>query len=191
MGKKRKHVLSLCMALAFAAAPLSCVNDDGDGGGGGVRAGDRLPQFSVVMSTGETLQSASLAGKPAVIIFFNTSCPDCRRELPVLQRVYNRFGAGGQAVFAAISRAQGGGSVEEYWKAEGLTIPYSAQSDDSVYRLFARSVIPRIYITDTRLNVAYVYTDNPLPSEEELAGAVSRMLDASGRRGKRARPHAG
>ena len=45
----------------------------------------------------------------------------------------------------AISREEGAESVAAYWKEHALEIPWSAQTDRSVYSLFASSVIPRIY----------------------------------------------
>ena len=36
-------------------------------------------------------------------------------------------------------------SVAAYWKEQGLSIPYSAQTDRRIYNLFASSIIPRTY----------------------------------------------
>lgn len=57
-----------------------------------VRVGDRLPVFSVEVTDGSehsVFNSNSLEGT-TVIVFFNTSCQDCQRELPELNAYYLR-----------------------------------------------------------------------------------------------------
>ena len=112
-----------------------------------VHVGDRVPLFSVTVSDGEqerTFSTAQLTGE-TVIVLFHTSCGDCQRELPRMNDYYlqHRHEKGFQMV--AISRAEGAESVAAYWKEQGLSIPYSAQTDRRIYNLFASSIIPRTY----------------------------------------------
>lgn len=49
-----------------------------------IRVGDRLPSFTVDVIDGSSrtlFNSSSLQGQ-TVIVFFNTECKDCQRELP-------------------------------------------------------------------------------------------------------------
>lgn len=111
-----------------------------------VRVGDRLPEFSVTMNDGRVVRSSELKGKPSVIVFFATTCKDCQRELPLINERYRQYGE--DTIFVAISREQTADEVLSYWTRNALTIPFSAQSDRSVYSLFATSGIPRIYTSD-------------------------------------------
>lgn len=111
-----------------------------------VRVGDRLPEFSVTMNDGRVVRSSDLKGKPSVIVFFATTCKDCQRELPLINERYRQYGK--DTIFVAISREQTADEVLSYWTRNALTIPFSAQSDRSVYSLFATSGIPRIYTSD-------------------------------------------
>ena len=112
----------------------------------------------------------------AFIVFFNTSCTDCRKELPVVQQVYDRYGDNGRMEFVPVSREEEAASVSRYWAEHGLTLPFSAQADRAVYNLFAFSSIPRIYITDTASVVRYVHKDSPLATFEELVHEVEQLL---------------
>ena len=113
-----------------------------------VSVGDRLPVFTVATveadGTAGTFSTARLTGE-TVIVLFHTSCGDCQRELPRLNEYYlqHRSEPGFQMV--AISREEGAESVAAYWKEQGLSIPYSAQTDRRIYNLFASSIIPRTY----------------------------------------------
>lgn len=113
----------------------SCVNEKEDAGmqPDAVEVGDVLPEFTVVMNDGRVVESGSLQGQPSFILFFNTECGDCRREFPLVQQMYERYGADGRMVFMAISRDQDAVAVGEYWADNGLTIPFSAQTDRTVY----------------------------------------------------------
>ena len=120
-----------------------------------VKVGDHIPAFTIDVVT-PTLadgqwskvegqwSSQRLTGE-TVIVFFNTSCQDCQRDLPLLNEYYlqHKDKAGFQMV--AISREEGEASVAAFWAAHQLQIPYSAQEDRHIYQLFASSIIPRIY----------------------------------------------
>ena len=113
-----------------------------------IRVGDRLPRFSVDVITDDGISSFSterLTGQ-TVIVFFNTSCSDCQRELPELNDYYlaRRSEPGFQMV--AIAREEGRESIAAFWQAHHLSIPYSPQSDRHIFSLFATQTIPRVYI---------------------------------------------
>ena len=144
----RKMLAALSFLYFSVAAMASCVCDMSEAGVTGdiVVIGQALPEFSVALSDGRVVTPETFAGRPAVIVFFSTECVDCRKELPVIQRLYEE--RGDAAGFVCISRAEGEGSVETYWHTHGLTLPYSAQTDREVFHLFARGTIPRVYVCD-------------------------------------------
>lgn len=161
-------------AAAFALTLGSCVADREPESFVGV--GDRLPSFTVTMDDGTVLESpSSLEGKVAVIAFFNTSCSDCRAELPELQEVYEQSD---DAVFVLIAREEDAAPIEAYWTANDLTLPYSAQPDRSIYNVFAASGIPRVYVTDRSLTVAAQFGPEGVTASE-LSALISTLSDSS------------
>ena len=142
----RRVWLLLTAAVVFAACSMG---DDDDGEVTEyVKVGDRVPAFSVetVLADGSTatFSTARLTGE-TVIVLFNTSCSDCQRELPRMNDYYLQHCGDKGFQMVAISREEGAESVAAYWKEQGLSIPYSAQTDRRIYNLFATSVIPRTY----------------------------------------------
>lgn len=94
---KRKSMKKLINSVFFIAlcscmAMVSCISDGDDSDTGSIElvAGDKLPVFSVTMNDGRVVTHESLRGKVSFIVFFNTGCKDCRRELPVIQQIYER-----------------------------------------------------------------------------------------------------
>ncbi|MBP5409510.1 MAG: TlpA family protein disulfide reductase [Prevotella sp.] len=126
-----------------------------------VAVGDRVPLFSVEMvKDGErsTFSTAQLTGE-TVIVFFNTTCPDCQRDLPKLNQYYLKHKADEGFQMVAISREEGEEDVAAYWKDKGLQIPYSAQNDRRIYELFASSIIPRIYFVSAQGVVTRIFIE--------------------------------
>ena len=110
--------------------------------------GDALPQFEVTTIEGRTVCSADSYNAPMVIVFFNTTCPDCQKELPIIQEQYEenlKFPESDQSIYICISREEGAADVERYWTENNLTLPVSPQTDRRIYSMFASIGIPRIF----------------------------------------------
>ncbi len=161
-------VLSAFLSFLFS----SCVTDKDDPVWS-LQKGESLPQFSVAMNDGRLVTTESLRGKKSMIVFFNTGCSDCRRELPVIQAVYDRCQEASPDIeIICISRNECKEAVEKYWSENSLTLPYSAQDDRRVYSLFASSVIPRIYVSSQDLKITASFSDSPLASYEDILAAL-------------------
>ena len=171
---RRCFTIRLLVAVLISSLFVSCINDDEIV----VREcaiGDRLPDFSVTMSDGTSVSGASLRETASLILFFHTSCPDCQQVLPIIQRIYDEY-ASAEIQFAFISREEDATSIATYWESQNFTMPYSAQANRKIYELFATSRIPRVYISDSEGIIRYIFTDNPVPTYEELTSALDEQL---------------
>lgn len=155
-----KHTLLPLLLWTVVLATVSCVSES-DSQGDVVAVGDMLPAFSVTDNGGQTVTPASLRDSVAVLVFFQTSCSDCRRELPAIDAVRREFLQGGEAVrFLCISRAETAPTIADFWQQENLSLPYSAQETADVYRLFAERIIPRVYVADKHGHIRYSYAES-------------------------------
>ena len=147
--KKLCYGVFLIIVFLLATTGCSSVRDDDEGVTERVRVGDHVPQFtaSVVDDTGRHSFSTEQLTGETIIVFFNTWCGDCQRELSGFQMI-------------AISRAEGEESVAAFWKEKGLQIPYSAQNDRRIYDLFASSIIPRIYFVSPEGVVTHICVEH-------------------------------
>lgn len=148
------------MLLCLLSMGCSSIEDDNEVTER-VNVGDRVPLFSVEMvKDGErsTFSTAQLTGE-TVIVFFNTTCPDCQRDLPKLNQYYLKHKVDEGFQMVAISREEGEEDVAAYWKDNGLQIPYSAQNDRRIYELFASSIIPRIYFVSAQGVVTRIFIE--------------------------------
>ena len=155
----KKTVLILAVLVLAVSA---CIRDKIPEGAE-LGPGDRLPEFSVILDDGSVVSTGDLSGKVSVIVFFHTGCPDCQAELPVIQRIHDEFSP---------DREEDAADIAEYWAENGLTLPYSAQKDRTVYSLFARMGVPRVYVSSGDLVIHSVYDDSPVATYEDLAADI-------------------
>lgn len=163
----------LLLILSCIFIVSSCIKDKPQGSD--LKVGDRIPDFEVVMNDGTVVSDEGLAGSVSVVMFFHTSCPDCRQALPRMQQIYDEYASKGVA-FALISREDAEQDIEAYWNEQGLKMPYSAQNDRKVYEQFASSRIPRIYINDRNGIIRYIFTDDPVPSYDDMDSSVRSLI---------------
>lgn len=168
----KKRAFSLAAIFAFVAFcalfSMACVFEkraEEDR----VREGDTVPAFTVTSADGSstrTFTQADFVGKRSMIVFFLTTCPDCRRELPIIYEAWLTLRERPDFEFVAISRAETADVVAGYWNSEmrgeaGDVIkpsfermPYWLDPDASAFHAFAESYVPRIYLIDTNGKVA-------------------------------------
>lgn len=167
--KRRLLLISLCMLSILTA----CIKEKQTGAD--LKIGDILPDFEVVMNDGSVITDELLKENTSVVMFFHTTCPDCQQALPRMQHIYNEYAAKG-VLFALISREQGNNEIESYFKENGLNMPFSAQNDRKVYEKFAKTRIPRIYINAKGGTIRYIFTDDPVPSYDELKSSLESVI---------------
>lgn len=168
----RRFVLGLA-AFCSAFILSGCIIEKDSGAD--LKVGDHLPDFSVKMSDGSVLADEDLIGGVSCVVLFHTSCPDCQNTLPSIQRLYAEY-APETVRFALISREEGTDEIESYWTEKSYDMPYSAQLTRKVYNKFASSRIPRVYISDKDGIIRYMYTDDPIPTYDELRSCIESLI---------------
>lgn len=176
-----KRIVFLGIVLLTLLHLTGCGDDDcnsckEENTPGNIQVGESLPDFSVVLSDGETVTNKSLEGKISVIVFFTTTCPDCRALLPDLERINEDYKDSKDFVLLCIGREQEASVVDAFWKENKYTMPYSAQPTRDVYSLFAPSIVPRVYISNSKCTVEHIFTDDPIATFEELDEIVNELV---------------
>ena len=175
-----KRATSLYYALLylvlFAVMQTACQNDDDKESSvtSKVNVGDTVPDFILTGVNGESVSSSSLSGQVYLLNFFDTGCPDCQKELPVLQKIYDKY----ETLVSVLNvpRSQSANEVKQYWENAGLSMPVYTPRDKDLYYKFASSGIPRTYIVDDKGVVQAVFADSPLADYNELDGLLQHLL---------------
>ena len=143
--------------------------------GADLRVGESLPDFEVVMNDGSVITDDILKDDVSVVMFFHTSCPDCQKVLPRMQKIYEEY-ASDDVRIVLISRGESEQSIGSFWTQNALKMPYSAQNDRIVYEKFASERIPRVYVCEKGGIIRYIHTDNPVPSYDDLRNSLESVI---------------
>ena len=158
------------LIFSFLLLAAGCVKEEQKGAD--LKVGDIIPDFEVVMSDGRLVTDDDLKENVSVVMFFHTSCKDCQQALPIMQRIYDEY-ASESLQIVLISRGEDKESICTYWNENCLKMPYSAQNDKKVYRKFASTRIPRIYVNEKGGIIRHIFTDDTVPSY----GAIKMRLE--------------
>ncbi len=97
-------------------------------------AAERLPQFSLADTAGQTHTPAEWNGKRAVVLLFlTTDCPLCNNYVPELNRIAQEYSPRGVAFYAVQGDATvADGDVRRHAKDYAYTFPYLFDPDESL-----------------------------------------------------------
>ena len=170
-NKNRDKVMRPLRQLIITLAALCAVSCAKETGADGehVSVGETIPAFTVTTMDGATVSAATMLGKPSVIVFFDTTCPDCQRQLPEIEAVWRELEGSINAV--AIAREQGPDPVRDYWHGNGLTMPVAAPGNRETFNLFDRgskSGVPQVYVTDKEGRVTLYGNDKSILTTRKI-----------------------
>lgn len=160
--------------LILVAMQTSCVDDREDEAVMKVKVGDRIPSFVLEDSKGKALASSSLDGRVFILNFIDTACPDCQRELQVLQRIYDKYYD--KVPILNVPRSQKKEELQAYWEEKGFTLPYYIPSVPDLYYQFATKTIPRTYVIDGKGKVLAAFSDSPIADFDTLDNLLQQLL---------------
>lgn len=163
----------LAISLLVLTVCVSCVKE---GPRYALPTGERIPQFELTLLDGTEVSSGDLLGRPTVLVFFSTTCPDCHRQLPENEDVW--LAAGDDVNVLAIARDEGPEAVRKHWTENSYTMPVSAPGDRTVYDLFDRgsqSGVPLLFISDAQGVVRHTADDSAVLTAQEMTRILSNI----------------
>ncbi|MBQ9645389.1 MAG: alpha/beta fold hydrolase [Prevotella sp.] len=88
MARKQLTLLMLLIAMMVSAQPI---DNDVKYGAEMLKPGTEAPDFKMKTVEGKSFRLSSLRGKYVVLDFWAAWCPDCRKDMPNMQRIYDQF----------------------------------------------------------------------------------------------------
>jgi peroxiredoxin len=104
------------------------------------------PEFALKDLTGKTWTFSDLRGRVVVVNFWATWCPPCRKEMPDLETLYERFGSQG-LVILGISDEEAA-KVERFIRERKVTFPVLLDPGRKVNEMFVVEGIPKTLVYD-------------------------------------------
>lgn len=110
----------------------------------------QLPDFKITSPDGRELLISSFSGKPLLIVEWASWCPDCRNQLPIIQKMYEKYGD--QVHFVLINliepEKETTETADRYITQGEYTFPYYYDMDQSAADALQVQTIPSMYFVD-------------------------------------------
>ena len=169
---QRSIYLIICSVLPLLN---SCISDGSGGVENYVQVGDVIPEFVITDDNGERFDSSMLLGKKTVLMFFNTGCSDCEREMPVVEEAWRTLKSDPDITFATIARGQTAKDTYAYWQIHQLTLPKYHDPNATAFGLFANSYVPRLYIINRERVIHWMVIETFNMTANELVEKVRAL----------------
>lgn len=161
-------VTGVFLAVVGGLVTIGWVRSDGGGatvpppapeppGARGLPDGTMAPSLELPRINGDTAVLAEYRGRPVIVNIWATWCPPCVREMPALQRVYERYRDEGLEVLAVAvddlpgERQPDGrieGLVSRFADEYGLTFPVAIDPTGGTERRFGTEYLPTTVLID-------------------------------------------
>ncbi|MDR2920871.1 MAG: TlpA family protein disulfide reductase [Tannerella sp.] len=140
--------------LLFFILPVSifysCIKDDKDiETENYILAEDSVPVFEISDGENSLKSPGDFLGKKTLLVFFTTTCSDCRRDIPFAEYAHLQLETQGLNVIT-IGRGETRQTINDYWSELDLSMPYFSDINREVFDLFANQTIPRFYLIDEK-----------------------------------------
>ena len=113
----------------------------------------------------------------SLVILFDTTCPDCHRQLPQVQAAYDALGD--KVNVLAVSRKDVPDAVSEFWAANGFSLPVATSKGPDIYQAFDRgskSGVPQLYLCNPGGIVLFYSGDERVTTTTEIVREISDFI---------------
>jgi peroxiredoxin len=125
-----------CLALVVKFAPnlyqFSLDNTS-------LRVGKPAPDFELTSLDGETVRLSDFQGRPVLLSFGASWCPDCRVEAPLMEEAHQKYP---ELVVLLVDSNESSDLVQKYAQKMGITHPILLDEDGAVNELYKIVAIP-------------------------------------------------
>jgi len=165
MNNMRRFLFFSALLLMFAAVSKAQTggadatgDDDAKYATALLAKGTAAPDFTIGGKAGSL---SSLNGKYVVIDFWATWCPDCRKDIPKMKQLYEKY-ASDRIVFVGVSFDKTPEALDKYLKDNGVkwvqTCEYKPWKETQISKDYHIKWIPSMYIInpDSKVELATV-----------------------------------
>lgn len=143
------------LALLVAVGAIALFAWTGRTRYGPLDVGSRAPRYAAAKLSGDSLHIDDLRGNVVLLNVWATWCPPCVKEMPSLQRLYDRYRQQGLRVVAVnVDNAMFGADpaelVRSFINQNRMTIDVVLDPENRIESVFQIPALPMTYLLDRR-----------------------------------------
>lgn len=113
------------------------------------RVGDSAPDFQLIGLDGQVHKLSDYKGKVVLLNFWGTFCPPCKKEMPDMQKVYEKWQQAGFEILA-VNLAESRVTVDHFVNDLGLTFPVLLDDKMSIRKQYGVFYYPTTFFIDRK-----------------------------------------
>jgi len=103
-----------------------------------VKVGDMAPDFTMKLTTGETIKLSDLKGKTVMLQFTASWCGVCRKEMPFIEKdIWQKYKNNPNFVLFGIDRDEPLEKVQKFISDTKITYPVGLDPNADIFSLYA------------------------------------------------------
>ena len=188
--RQRRNRWRLALALVVSLGVIACLGhvqerfaEQAPAGGPAsatpVQEHPPAPDFTLATLSGTSLSLAELRGKVVLLNFWATWCVPCRKEMPAIEALYQRYKDRGLEVVAISLDKLAAAPVEAFMKEVGATYRVALDPSWDTARTYGVRGLPATFLLDRAGNVVLRELGERDWMEEAKRQTVEGLLQAS------------
>jgi len=140
-------------------------------------AGDRgpAPDFTLDTQDGKAMSLSDLRGQVVMINFWATWCGPCRKEMPLLDALYQRYNRLGFALLGVNVEEDPSGAAK-YLAETPVTFPILFDRANEVSELYQVNAMPSTVLVDRQGNVRFLHKGYQPGYENEYQDQIRQLI---------------
>ena len=142
-----------------------------------VAVSEVAPDFTLKSVDGTNTRLKEFRGKVVLINFWASWCGPCRQEMPLLEKIDERYKAAGFTVLGVNVEGKAGPAKEVASKA-GVSFPVLVDENQKVSELYDLESMPSSIVVDRNGVVRYVHRGYKPGDEAKYLEVVKKLISA-------------
>ena len=140
----------------------------------------KAPLFTADMLEGGTFSLEEHRGQVVLLDFWATWCPPCRRSLPAIEKVYERYKNDPKVWVGTVNKESLSEKTLKRWLSRmGLHLPVIRDPHVAVSSIYSVRSIPTVVVIDPKGRVSFAQAGLPQLSQRGLIRHFEELIESA------------
>jgi len=140
-----------------------------------IPAKGKAPDFTLKSNHGNNVKLSEQRGKVIMINFWASWCAPCRKEMPLLEELYQRYKDGGFTLLG-VNVEEDSSAAKDLLKEIQVSFPILFDSQNAVSQLYGVEAMPSTVILDRDGNLRFIHKGYQPGYEDEYQKQVRELI---------------
>ncbi len=135
----------------------------------------KAPNFTLKSRSGKNVKLSELRGQVVMINFWASWCAPCRKEMPLLQKIYKKYKKLGFTLLG-VNVEQNSAAAKNYLKDVKVSFPILFDTTNKTSKLYNVSAMPTTIIIDRSGNMRFIHKGYKAGYENSYKKQIKKLL---------------